>query len=68
MIHYGLFFASLKRRSRKDFLGGKLFFDKNFQFLSKKQLPSDRFSPSTLFERSDERIPRHQAKGRRNSA
>ena len=39
MMHHGLFFATLKRRPRKNFLGGKLFFDKNFQFLSKNNFP-----------------------------
>ena len=35
MIHYGLFFATLKRRPRKNFLGGKLFLIKIENFYQK---------------------------------
>ena len=48
MIHYALFFAALKRRPRKNFLGEKLFFDKNFQFLSKNNFPPIDFLPARL--------------------
>ena len=51
---YGLFFTSLKRRPKKDFLGPKLFFlIKIENFYQKKWLRSDRFSPRTPFERSE---------------
>ena len=69
MIDYALFFASLKRRARRKSIGLTLFFERKiYDFPFKKQRRSDRFSPRTPFERSDERIPRHQAKGMRNSA
>ena len=41
-MYNALFFATLKRRAGGVSLEGSYFFDKNFQFLSKKQLPSDR--------------------------
>ena len=43
IAHNALFFATLKRRAGRTFWREVVFFDKNFQFLSKKELPSDRF-------------------------
>ena len=61
--------ASLKRCAKKNFLGLTLIFERKIvDFPFKKQCQSDRFSPRTPFERSDERVSRHQAKGMRNSA
>ena len=49
-IHYGLFFATLKMRPLKGLFRTEVVFeDKNFQFLSSKQLRSDRLSLSTSF-------------------
>ena len=45
----GCFSLRSKDALRRDFLDRSCFFDKNFQFLSKKQLRSDRFPPSTPF-------------------
>ena len=48
----GLFFASLKMRPLKGFFRTEVVFeDKNFQFLSSKQLRSERFSLGTPFFR-----------------
>ena len=49
--------------------GASVFFGRKIvDFPSKKHARPDRLSPRTPFERSDERVPRHQAKGIKNSA
>ena len=50
MTGYALFFASLKRRAKKDFLGPKLFLKMKIEnFYLQKQLRSDRFFLGTPF-------------------
>ena len=56
-----------KRRARKKSIGGIVFLKEKFSILLSKTRCLQRNSSRTPFKRSDERIPRRQAKGMRNS-
>ena len=53
---YALFLATLERRAPKGFFGPKLFFDKNFQFLSKNNFGPIDFLLARLFLRSKKTV------------